>query len=326
MIRITIIGMGLIGTSLGMALRSADDSSSPLGKITVTGYDSDARNTSEARGRLAIDRETRSLGEALRDANLVVLAVPVLAVRDVLRAIAPLLGPGMVVTDTASTKAQVLAWARELLPATIDFVGGHPMAGREKSGPAAAAADLFRDALYCLTPTPTVRPQALELVEAMVQQVGSKVYFIDPAEHDAYVAGVSHLPFVLSAALTEVVSRSPAWKEMMPLAATGFRDMTRLAAGEPVMHRDIAMTNRDALMRWLDDAARLMLEIREQLEAGSEEEVLALFERARETRQAWLASKPHMRPGEDDFANPIGGPVEGPNLFGRFGRPRDRRR
>ncbi|HWQ11834.1 MAG TPA: prephenate dehydrogenase/arogenate dehydrogenase family protein [Roseiflexaceae bacterium] len=326
MIRITIIGMGLIGTSLGMALRSADESSAPLGKITITGYDANARNTAEARGRLAIDREARNLGEALRDAQLVVVAVPVQAVRDVFRAIAPLLGPGMVVTDTASTKAEVLAWARELLPATIDFVGGHPMAGREKSGPAAAETTLFRDAIYCLTPTPVVRPQALELVEAMVQQVGAKVYFIDPIEHDAYVAGVSHLPFVLSAALVETVSRSPAWKEMMPLAASGFRDMTRLAAGDALMHRDIAMTNRAALMRWLEEAARVLLDVRGQLETGAADEVLELFEHARDRREEWLASKPHMRPGENDFANPLGGAVEGPSLFGRFGRPRDRKR
>jgi prephenate dehydrogenase len=238
MIRITIIGMGLIGTSLGMALRSADESSAPLGKTTITGYDADPRHTSEARGRLAIDREARNLGEALRDANLVVVAVPVQAVRDVFRSIAPLLGPGTVVTDMASTKAEVLAWARELLPGTTDFVGGHPMAGREKSGPAAATADLFQNAIYCLTPTPTVRPQALELVEGMVLQAGAKVYFIDPHEHDAYVAGVSHLPFMLATALVESLSRSPSWREMMPLAANGFRDMTRLAAGDVVMHRD----------------------------------------------------------------------------------------
>ena len=326
MIRITIIGMGLIGTSLGMALRSADEASSPLGRITITGYDSDPRHTSAARGRLAIDREARNLGEALRDANLVVVAVPVQAVRDVFRSIAPLLGPGMVVTDTASTKAEVANWARELLPATIDFVGGHPMAGSERSGPSAATSDLFRDAIYCLTPTATVRSQAIELVEAMVRQAGAKVYYIDPVEHDAYVAGVSHLPFVLSAALVEAVSRSPAWKEMMPLAATGFRDVTRLAAGDPVMHRDIALTNRQALARWLGDMAQLLVELQEQLEAGASDEVLALFERAREVREAWLATKPSMRPGEDAFVNPIGAQIEGPSLFGRFGRPRDKKR
>jgi prephenate dehydrogenase len=324
MIRITIIGMGLIGTSLGMALRSADESSAPLGKTTITGYDADPRHTSEARGRLAIDREARNLGEALRDANLVVVAVPVQAVRDVFRSIAPLLGPGTVVTDMASTKAEVLAWARELLPGTTDFVGGHPMAGREKSGPAAATADLFQNAIYCLTPTPTVRPQALELVEAMVLQAGAKVYFIDPHEHDAYVAGVSHLPFMLATALVESLSRSPSWREMMPLAANGFRDMTRLAAGDVVMHRDIALTNRASLGRWLEETARVLIEIRDQLDANDAAQIETLFERARIAREEWLASKPGMRPGEEEFEAPIGGPVEGPSLFGRFGRGRKR--
>jgi prephenate dehydrogenase len=218
----------------------------------------------------------------------------------------------------------VLEWARELLPGTTDFVGGHPMAGREKSGPTAATRDLFQSAIYCLTPTTTVRPQALELVEAMVVQTGAKVYYIDPHEHDAYVAGVSHLPFTLSAALVEAVSRSPAWREMMPLAANGFRDMTRLAAGDVVMHRDIAMTNRAALGRWLGETAQLLLEIREHLAAGDTAQIEALFERARATREEWAASKPGTRPGEDDFDSPIGGPVEGPNLFGRFGRGRKR--
>jgi prephenate dehydrogenase len=220
----------------------------------------------------------------------------------------------------------VLEWARELLPATIDFIGGHPMAGSERSGPAAATVDLLRDAIYCLTPPTTVRPQAIEIVEAMVQQAGAKVYYIDPVEHDAYVAGVSHLPFMLSTALVETVSRSPAWKEMMPLAATGFRDISRLASGSPLMHRDIALTNRAALGRWLGEAAQVLLEMREQLEKGDADEVLGLFERAREIREGWLATKPGMRPGEDEFANPIGGPIETPSLLGRIGRPRDRRR
>jgi prephenate dehydrogenase len=315
--------MGLIGTSLGMALREADEASAALGKTFITGYDEQASNTAAARGRLAIDREARSLGEALREVNLVVLAVPAQAVRAVLAGIGPLLPSGAVVTDVTSTKAQVMQWARELLPTTVDFVGGHPMAGGEQSGPEAASGRLFREAIYCLTAAATARPQALELVEAMVQQVGAKPYFIDPHEHDVYVAGVSHLPFVLSAALADIVSRSPAWKEMMPLAATGFRDMTRLAAGDVVMHRDICLTNQVALVRWLDDAARELLLLRDALEAGEEEEVLALFERARHAREEWLATRPNIRPGEAEFQNPLGTtPSEGPSLLGRFGRRR----
>src|SRR4051812_31649569 len=153
-IKITIIGMGLIGTSLGMALRSVDQSEAPLGQIHVTGYDKNSRAVSDARGRLAIDREARSLGEALREAQLVVVAVPVQAVRDVFAAMAPVLPHGAVVTDVASAKSQVMAWAHELLPAAAEFIGGHPMAGKEQAGASAAEPDLFKGALYCLTPSP----------------------------------------------------------------------------------------------------------------------------------------------------------------------------
>jgi prephenate dehydrogenase len=327
MIHITIIGMGMIGTSLGMALRSANEKEAPLGQIQVTGYDRNNRATSDARGRLAIDREVRSLGEALREAQLVVVAVPVQAVREVFTAIAPVLPSGCVVTDVASVKNQVMDWARELLPATVEFVGGHPMAGKERSGASAAEPDLFKSAVYCLTPSPRARQGAIDLVDAMVRQIGAKPYFIDPNEHDAYVAGVSHLPFLLSTALVELTTASPGWKEMAPLAATGFRDVSRLASGDPEMHRDICITNRVALSRWLDDAARLLLDLRDQVEAGDSDKLLALFERAREAREGWLSGRPNLRPGEADFENMGSSPLDRPTLFGWLGRgPRDRKR
>lgn len=327
MIHIAIIGTGLIGASLGMALRSANERESPLGPVTVTGYDADARNVAEARGRLAIDREARTLAEAVREAHLVIVAVPVQAIRQLLVDLAPLLPAGATVTDVASTKAQVLAWARELLPATVDFIGGHPMAGREKSGPAAASPDLFHNTIYCLAPREHTREPAISLVEALVQQIGAKLYYIDPVEHDAYVAGVSHLPFMLSAALVDVVSRSPGWREMAPLAATGFRDVSRLASGSAEMHRDICLTNREALARWLDDASRVLAELRDQVAAGDGDALLAWFRHARDVREEWMAARPNVRPGEQDFENIAGAVYERPGLFGRLGRaPRDRKR
>ncbi|HEX5692353.1 MAG TPA: prephenate dehydrogenase/arogenate dehydrogenase family protein [Roseiflexaceae bacterium] len=327
MIRITIVGMGLIGTSLGMALRSANEKEAPLGQIYVTGYDKSNRATSDARGRLAIDREAHSLGEALREAQLVVIAVPVQMVREVFMAIAPVLPTGAVVTDVASVKGQVMEWARELQPTTVEFVGGHPMAGRERSGAGAASPDLFKSAVYCLTPSPRARQAAIDLVDAMVQQIGAKTYFIDPDEHDAYVAGVSHLPFLLSTALVDLTSSSAGWKEMAPLAATGFRDITRLASGDPEMHRDICMTNRAAISRWLDEAARTLLDVREQIDAGRGDDLLEFFERAREARERWLHQRPNLRPGESEFEDISGGPIERPGLFGWFGRaPRNKGR
>jgi prephenate dehydrogenase len=328
MIRITIIGMGLIGTSLGMAIRQADVKEAPLGQTVITGYDRNRHATGDARGRLAIDREARTLEEALREAQLVIVAAPAQSIREIFAEIASLLPNGAVVTDVASTKTQVMEWARELLPITVDFVGGHPMAGKEQSGARAAELALFNGAIYCLTPAPRARQPAVDMVEAMVRQIGAKIYYIDPAEHDAYVAGVSHMPFLLSTTLVELVSRSPGWKEMAALAATGFRDISRLASGDPEMHRDICLTNRVAISRWLEEAAQLLLDVRDQIEADDATQLLDLFAHARAAREQWLVERPGMRPGEDAFQDISGVGVARPSLFGRLAgkSPRDRRR
>lgn len=326
MIRIAIIGMGLIGTSLGMALRSADERNSALGPLQIAGFDQNQRAVQEARGRLAIDQPCRSLAEALRDTHLVVIATPVQAVREILMQCATLLPQGAVVTDTASTKAEVCAWAQELLPAGIDFIGGHPMAGKEQSGPEAADRELFRDAIYCLSPTVSTRQEAIDLIDAMVTTVGAKPYFIDPAEHDAYVAGISHLPFLLSTALVAVTTRSRGWKEMAPLAASGYRDISRLASGNVAMHRDICLTNSAGLIRWIDELSMLLAEVRNDIAEGDAERLEAFFTQAHEARATWLASRPNLRPGEADFEGIQ--QIERPSLFGfrRPGGDRDRGR
>ena len=321
MLKVAIIGLGLIGTSIGMALRNAEERDSPLGQIQVVGYDENRRATAEARNKLAIDKETPSLAEAVRDAQLVIIAVPVRATQDILRSLVTLATPGAVITDVSSTKVDVLAWAESLLPDSLHFVGGHPMAGRELSGPAAAESTLFKEAIYCLCPLVTTHPDAVALVEAMVKQIGAKPYFIDPQEHDAYVGGVSHLPFLLSSALVKTVTQRPAWREMAPLAAAGFRDITRLAAGSPVMHRDILATNREAMVHWINEMAQVLLDVRDLLEDKQDEELLQLFEEAQQQREEWLDTRPNMRPGEAEFENISGFTPERPNMFGFKRRP-----
>ncbi len=322
MTQIAIIGMGLIGTSLGLALRSANTPHPLLGALTLTGYDPDSAAVATARGRLAIDRPARTLEEAVGSAEIVVLATPVQAVRGLLETLGPLLSEGSVVTDVSSTKAQVCAWADTLLPEGVDFVGGHPMAGREQAGAAAADATLFQGAIYCLTPHATTRQTALDKVAALVALVGARPYYLDPDEHDAYVAAISHLPFLLSAAMVALPAQSPGWREMALLAASGFRDVTRLASGDVVMHRDICMTNRAALVRWINDMVALLLETRDHLEQNQAEPIEHLFQHAREVREAWLAEKPHLRPGEAVFEQERQN--ERPGLFGLRRPPRDR--
>lgn len=314
MIRISIIGLGLIGSSLGMALRSADSKESALGDIEVIGYDRDANVARESRGRLAIDRAARSLADAVDGTDIIVLATPVQTIRAVMQELVPLLAEGMVVTDVASTKLLVGQWATELLPPSVDYVGGHPMAGSEQSGPKAAKPDLFKDAIYCLTAGPKTRGVAIDAVDALVRTVGAKPYYIEAAEHDAYVAGVSHLPMLISSALVAVTSASAGWKELAALAATGYRDVTRLASGDPLMQRDILMTNPHGLSRWITDYIAQLEALRTAIEAGHDAEVLEVLQRAKQTRDEWLAARPGLRPGEADFEQPV--QIERPSLLG----------
>jgi prephenate dehydrogenase len=313
MIRITVIGLGLIGTSLAMALRSADPKESPLGEVEIVGFDRDQRAIKEARGRLAIDREARSLAEAVRDTQIVVVATPVQAIRELFVQLGTLLPAGAVVTDVASTKSEVAAWAAASLPSGIAYVGGHPMAGKEQAGAAAADPELFKDAIYCLTTSRSTPPPALEAVEALVRAIGAKPYYIDPDEHDAYVAGISHLPLLLSVGLMEITSGSAAWKELAPLAATGFRDVSRLASGDPEMHRDILLTNKGGLSRWIDEMVRFLLDTRDRIETGESDTVGELLRRTKAARDAWLETRPNLRPGEAEFAQLP--EVERPNLL-----------
>jgi prephenate dehydrogenase len=325
MIRITIIGLGLIGSSLGMALRNADPKESALGAVEIIGYDRDPAVTRESRGRLAIDRPARSLAEAIDGTDIIVLATPVQTIRAVMQDLVPLLAEGMVVTDVASTKLLVGQWAAELLPSQVDFIGGHPMAGREQSGPKAAKPDLFKDAIYCLTAGPRTRAVAIDAVDALVRTVGAKPYYIEAAEHDAYVAGISHLPLLLSSTLVSVTGASSGWKELAALASTGFRDVSRLASGDPQMQSDILMTNPHGLTRWIDAYIAELSTMRAAIEQGRADEVGAMLQRAKQTRDEWLAARPGLRPGEADFEQPV--QIDRPSLLGlRLPRNNDKPR
>lgn len=277
---ISIIGLGLIGGSLGLALRESSID------VVVAGWDRDPEAISAALERGAIDRPAFKLREAVRDADLVVVATPVMVVQAIFTQIAADLKPGAIVSDVSSTKAQVADWARESLPPHISFIGGHPMAGSERHGVVNARADLFNNAVYCLTPDDRTAPEALATLEALIAGIGARPLCLSASEHDAHVAAVSHLPFVLSAALAQITAQDPRWPEMSALAATGYRDLTRLASGDPVMHRDICLTNAAAIQPWLRDMAVLLNSLADRLDDAYE--LHALFDSAKQGRDAWL--------------------------------------
>lgn len=281
--RVALIGLGLIGGSIGLALHKAKAAQE------VVGYDLGKGVSARARTVGAIDQEYSTLADAARGAELVVLATPVGAMRALLQNLATCVTPGAVVTDVASTKAQVISWAEEFLPPSVSFVGGHPMTGKEQSGVEAADASLFQNRIYCLTPTVRTRPASVNKVSAFVEALGARVRFLEPAEHDGQVAGVSHLPFIASIALVNTITASSSWGDASMLAANGFRDMSRLAGGSPEMYRDICLTNSEAITHWLDEYITTLRTIRNDI-AKHDKNLAEIFANAQGLRQQWHLS------------------------------------
>jgi prephenate dehydrogenase len=190
---------------------------------------------------------------------------------------------GTLVTDTTSTKQQVVQWARDVLPAHVIFVGGHPMAGRECSGIEVAESGLFAGCTYCLTPTTETPRDAVARLSDLITGLAAHPLIVDAQEHDRLVAGISHLPFVVSAALVRMLGQDEDWARMSVLAAGGYRDMSRLTAGSPIMHRDICWTNGEAVGEWLDRLTSHLAELRSLMVTG-EETLERYFAQAKQIR------------------------------------------
>ncbi|MDP2726143.1 MAG: prephenate dehydrogenase/arogenate dehydrogenase family protein [Dehalococcoidia bacterium] len=306
--KIAIIGLGLIGGSIGLALRAAD-----IKGVRVVGYSRRPESAAKARRRGAVGEVAGSLASGVDGASLVILATPVAAMEAILKEIGPVLQKGALVTDTASTKATVMKWAAESLPEGVSFVGGHPMAGKEIAGIEAAEGSLFRGCTYCLCPDRRAAPDAVEAVVGLVNLLGASPYFVDPTEHDSYVAAISHLPMLVSTALVAATAGSPAWREMSRLASTGYRDTTRLASSDPVMSRDIYRTNQQSLDKWLDVLIRELETLRKNIADGGPE-LEAKLRQIKDARDRWQIGEPLI--DSTTAAEPLGG--WGHLLFGKL--------
>ena len=257
-----------MGSSLGLALKR-----SGAGHVVI-GSDRDPRTVQKAIERGIVDSAGTDV-DVVGMADVVVLAVPIMAMRDVLGRLAGRVS-GKAVTDVASTKSEVMGWARS---AGVELVGGHPMCGREASGIDAAAADLFQNAPWILTEN---RPE----VTALVDEVGARPLVMSAEDHDRLVAGVSHAAFMLSVAYVLSLSSRADWQEASRVAASGFRDMSRLAAGDPQMYAAIASTNRAQLLEQLDQVSAALARLRRHLDAD-DPRLVELFEEARSVRDRW---------------------------------------
>jgi len=292
--KITIIGLGLIGGSLGMAMKAGGIG----GQVEIVGHDRDMGVESVAKKRGAIDRGEHNLPRAVENAAMVIIATPIATIPEVFKQIAPYIAEGAVVTDTCSTKAQVMRWAADLLPPAVSFVGGHPMAGKEMQGIDNSEATLFQGRAYCVCPSVSATPASIRQVTGLAQLVGSEPLFMDAEEHDQYAAAISHLPLVVSTALFTLMRASPSWEDLGMMASSGFRDMTRLASGDAQMSFGIWLTNREALIHWLDRMISELGRYRELLKDAQDEALLKEFTEAQFLRDQFIAEPPRRKPAE----------------------------
>jgi len=282
--KVTLVGVGLLGGSLGLALRKRR-----LAK-SVVGFVRREASVAECRRARAVTTATRDLLRAVEGADLVVLCTPIAQMRPLVEQMLPALAPGAIVTDVGSVKATVVRELESLLAkAGARFVGSHPMAGSERTGVAAARADLFVDAVCVITPTRRSDKVAVRKVEQLWKSVGSRLLRLTPRAHDDLVSRSSHLPHVVAAQLANFVLSPGHPKEQGTLCANGFRDTTRIAAGSPEMWRDIAMANRANLLRALSAFESGLRDFRRTLQHGNDRAISKFFEQARQKRVAWSA-------------------------------------
>ena len=245
--RITIIGLGYIGSSLGMAIRAAHGN-----KVEVVGYDGERRVHNQATKIGAADRAEWNLDEAVDGADLIVLAIPAYAIPEVLEAAARHLKDGATVTDTANTKRAIIEVAEEILPSGVGFVGGNPLVGGGQTGQDNASAAIFAGSRWAIVASPGTPQGSVSEVTQMVESLGAKAFFVDAHEHDSYMAAVNGLPTLVSAALMSTAASSPSWREISRFASSEFNSMTELAEVDPAANYAMCNTNSDMLVHWID--------------------------------------------------------------------------
>ena len=281
--RLCLIGVGLMGGSLALALRRR-------GLVReILGVDPDSGNLEAARQLRIVDAGYSDLRHGVNGADWVVIAAPVGAVPGILSDLQPVWREDAVYTDTGSTKADVVvALERMFGRAPANFVPGHPITVAERSGAMAAEAVLFENRRVILTPVAATGPEPLERVSAMWRSVGAAVTCMDPGHHDQVLAATSHLPHVLAFVLTEMLGRKDEQQEIFQYAAGGFRDFTRIASSDPRMWRDICLANTREIVPLIEQYREALRMAARLMRQGDAEDLLQLFSAARSARQRFL--------------------------------------
>ena len=293
--RVALIGLGLIASSMAHAMRAGGLANEIVGTAKSPETRAIAR-------QLFCDHVTDTPVEAVKDADLVVLAVPVGAMEPIAAEIAPYLKPGTTVTDVGSVKQAVLDAVGPHIPKGVHFIPGHPMAGTEYSGPRSGFATLYQNRWWLLTPPEDCDADALARLRALIEGMGAKVDTMDVAHHDLVVAVVSHVPHAIAYTMVGVADhmRRVSQSEVIKYSAAGFRDFTRIAASDPVMWRDVFLTNKDAVLDILGRFTEELFVLQRAIRMGDGEHLHAYFTRTRAIRRGIIEA------GQDTSAPDFG--------------------
>ncbi|MBP1764657.1 MAG: Prephenate dehydrogenase [Firmicutes bacterium] len=282
--QITIIGLGLIGGSLALAFREAGQ-----GSIRVTGMDADALTREKAAELHLVDEVVADMCESVQGADVVFLCTPVLQIVPLAKQIIPHLKEGAILTDVGSTKQYIQEQLLPILPGHIHYIGGHPMAGKEKSGVMAADKDLFRDRWYILMTGTQASLSAVATLQELLQKTGAILTTMDTDTHDRCTAVISHVPHVAAAALVHLLETCPD-EESQHLVGGGFRDTTRIASSNADMWADICMTNQQAIRESLKKMQCMLERLDENIQSGDRQAIHHFFHAAKLRRDGLLAA------------------------------------
>lgn len=281
--KLAVVGVGLIGGSLSLALKATGS----VGEVIGVGRG--RANLDKAMELKVVDSVTQDLAAGVADADVVFLSTPVLTLGPVARQVMPHLKPGTIITDGGSVKQAVIDEIEPYLRKDVHFVPGHPVAGTEHSGAEAAFASLYQGRRSILTPTPRTDPGALAKIHAMWEAAGCEVVVMEVEKHDRVLAAISHLPHMVAYALVNAVGAYDRYEEnILEYSAGGFRDFTRIASSDPTMWRDIALTNRDAVVEMIGQFEVFLRELKEDVVRGDSDRLFEFFRRSKESRDAIL--------------------------------------
>jgi prephenate dehydrogenase len=279
-LKVTIVGLGLIGGSLGMAIKKKN-------LARVIGLTRDKEKAEQALSMKAVDYASTNIKGIIQGSDIIFICYPIHLIVPEIQKIVQFANPGTIITDVGSSKEWVVKNAEKLMPRSVFFVGGHPMAGKEITGLEAAEAGLFQGKKYILTKTRKTNLKSLGILKTLLKKIGADVIVLDPKKHDQLVAGISHLPVAIAASLVDEVMSSGRDRSLMEdLASTGFRDATRVASGDPGLGTDMFTTNREAVLSHIKMFKRSLSKLEALVKSGDPKKIEAKLRQIKEFRDS----------------------------------------